>query len=129
MQRPALALKLARLAGTRVEAEEIAKIAKVAVQVIVKTEKEVDVKDGVASLAALKAGASPEDAARQQQEPQQPAHKPTLRREGEQAEPTLQLPTDGQPQPAHPAEPEWGTGGKPGEKQPASQEPQKPPQH
>jgi len=115
-----------RLVGDEVT---MVKIAKVAGQVIVKTEKEVDVKDGVASLAALKAGASPEDAARQQQEePQQPAHKPTLRREGEQTEPTLQLPANGQPQPAHPAEPDWGTGGKPGEKPPASQDPQKPPQ-
>src|SRR5262245_28918833 len=78
-----------RLVGDEVT---MVKIAKVAGQVIIKTEKEVDVKDGVASLAALKAGASPEDAAREQQEPEQPAHKPTLRREGEQAEPTLQLP-------------------------------------
>src|SRR5262249_12769639 len=104
------------------------KIAKVAGEVIVKTEKEVDVKDGVASLAALKAGASPAEAARQQEEPPQPTRKPTLRREGEQTEPTLQLPTNGQGQPSHPAEPEWGTGGKPGEKQPPSQDPPKPPQ-
>src|SRR5262249_19466133 len=65
------------------------------------------------SLAALKAGASPEDAARQPEEPQQPARKPTLRRDGEPAEPTLQLPANGQTQPSHPAEPDWGTGGKP----------------
>jgi hypothetical protein len=115
-----------RLVGDEVT---MVKIAKVAGQVIVKTEKEVDVKDGVASLAALKAGASAQEASRHEEEPQQPARKPTLRREGEEAEPTLQLPTNGQNQPAHPAEPDWGTGGKPAEKQPPPpQDPQKPPQ-
>src|SRR5262249_7847974 len=77
-----------RLVGDEVT---MVKIAKVAGQVIIKTKKEVDVKDGVASWAALKAGAPPEEAARQQEEPQQPTRKPTLRREGEPTEPTLQL--------------------------------------
>lgn len=114
-----------RLVGDEVT---MVKIAKVAGQVIVKTEKEVDVKDGVASLAALQANPSPQDAARQPEEPQQPTRKPTLRREGEQQEPSLQLPTSGpaQQQPGHPAEPDWGTGGKPQDPQ---KDPQKPPQH
>jgi len=116
----------------RVVGEEVTmvKIAKVGGQVVTKTEKEVDVKDGVASLAALKASTSPEEAAQQPEEPKQPTRRPTLRREGEQPEqPSLQLPADGQTQrPRHPDEPEWGTGGKPGENQPSSQDPPKPPQ-
>lgn len=110
-----------RLAGDEVT---MVKTAKLGGQVVVKTEKEVDVKDGVASLAALTAGASAEEAAHQADESQQPVRKPTLRREGEQPEPSLQLPSNtgsGQGQPPHPAEPDWGTGGKP-------QDPQKPPQ-
>ncbi len=106
-----------RLVGDEVT---MVKISKVAGQIVVKTEKEVDVKDGVASLAALKAGASREEATHPE-ETQQPARKPTLRREGEQPEPSLQLPSSGQSQQGHPAEPDWGTGGKP-------QDQQKPPQ-
>jgi hypothetical protein len=110
-----------RLVGDEVT---MVKTAKPGGQVLVKTEKEVDVKDGVVSLAALQAGASPEEAAHQADEPQQPVRKPTLRRDGEQPDPTLKLPSTtgaGQGQPPHPPEPDWGTGGKP-------QEAQKPPQ-
>src|SRR5260370_588166 len=46
-----------RLVGDEVT---MVKISKVVGQVVVKTEKEVDIKDGVASLAALKAGPSRE---------------------------------------------------------------------
>jgi hypothetical protein len=115
----------------RVVGEEVTmvKIAKVGGQVITKTEKEVDVKDGVTSLAALKASTSPEEAVQQPEEPKQPTRRPTLRREGEQPErPSLQLPADGQTQKPRQDDPEWGTGGKPGENQPSSQDPPKPPQ-
>src|SRR5260370_28911177 len=110
-------VEFVRLVGDEVT---MVKISKVVGQVVVKTEKEVDIKDGVASLAALNAGACREEAPHPE-ETQQPARKPTLRREGEQPEPTLQLPTTGQSQPRPPPEPAWGTGTKP-------QDQQKPPQ-
>src|SRR5215813_5455653 len=109
------------------------KTMKVGGQMVLKTEKEVDVKDGVASLAALKASNSPQDAAQQQQDEQQPAKRPTLRKEGEAAPETeiLRAP-NGQTQtqqPPHPRdEPEWGTGRKPAGQQPPPPDPQKPPQ-
>jgi hypothetical protein len=109
------------------------KTMKVGGQMVLKTEKEVDVKDGVASLAALKASDSPQDASQQPEEQQQPAKRPTLRKEGEAAPETevLRAP-NGQTQtqqPPHPRdEPEWGTGGKPGGQQPPPPDPQKPPQ-
>jgi hypothetical protein len=100
-------------------------------QTILKTEKEVDVKDGVASLAALKASDSPQDVS-QQPEEQQPAKRPTLRKEGE-ADPNTEVlrAPNGQTQtqqPPHPRdEPEWGTAGKPGGQQQPPPDPQKPP--
>src|SRR6185369_5936189 len=54
------------------------KTAKVGGQVIVKTEKEVDVKDGVPTLSALKSSESPQDVSGAPQ-PQQPTHRPTLK--------------------------------------------------
>ncbi len=95
-------------------------------QMVVKTEKEVDVKDGVASLAALKASGSPQDASASQPEEQQPAKRPTLHREGETPDTeVLRAPNGQTQQPTHPRdEPEWGTGGK----QPPPPDPQKPPQ-
>jgi hypothetical protein len=99
------------------------KTAKIGGQIIVKTEKEVDVKDGVPTLAALKSSDSPQDvnvAAAQQQEQQQPTHKPTLKRPDEQPDPMVQQAGGGSgtrqlPQ-TEPDEPQWGTNGK----QPAS---------
>jgi hypothetical protein len=117
------------------------KIARVGGQITVKTEKEVDVKDGVASLAVLKASNSPQDA-QQEEQSQQPTRRPTLRREGEQpddAPEVLRAPNgQTQPQQEHSDEPEWGTNGKqptqggqeppPNGQQPPSQDQQKPPQ-
>jgi hypothetical protein len=106
------------------------KTMKVGGQMVLKTEKEVDVKDGVASLAALKASSSPQDAA-QEPEERQPAKRPTLRKEGEAPDteilraPNGQTQTQQQPHPRD--EPEWGTGGKPGGQQPPPSDPQKPP--
>lgn len=105
----------------------LVKTSRVGHETVIKTEKEVDVKDGVPTLAALKASSSPEDKA-QHPEEQQPTHKPTLIREGEAPEtPVLQPPvqTPGQaPTPSHRDEPQWGTGGKP----PDDQQPKPPPQ-
>lgn len=98
------------------------KTAKVGGEIIVKNEKEVDVHDGVATLAALKASNSPQDVKVQQPQeggaqPKQPAHRPTLRREGDEPDvlsppastqapaqaPPAQTPSD------HGDEPQWGT--------------------
>jgi hypothetical protein len=105
------------------------KTMKVGGQMVLKTEKEVDVKDGVASLAALKASNSPQDAA-QHPEEQQPTQRPTLRKEGEAAPDTeiLRAPNGQTQQPSHPRdEPEWGTGNKPSDQPPPPPSPQKPP--
>jgi hypothetical protein len=90
------------------------KIAKVGGQMIVKTEKEVDVKDGVPTLAALKASESPQDVSATSQQ-QQPTHRPTLKRPDEQPDPMTQPQGNtgaNQSQPAQ-DEPQWGTHGKP----------------
>jgi hypothetical protein len=104
------------------------KTVKLGGQMTVKTEKEVDVKDGVASLASLKASNAPQDA--QPEEPKQPAKRPTLRKEGEQldTDPEVLRAPNGQTQQQRPqSEPEWGTGGKPTNQQPPPPDPQKPP--
>jgi hypothetical protein len=115
------------------------KTMKVAGETVVKTEKEVDVKDGVASLVADSSnpntnanptGASApnrdQDKAGQQAAQQQPTRKPTLRREGEEPDPavgpavsTSTIPAGSQRKP----EPEWGTSGQ----QPPQQNQQRPP--
>jgi hypothetical protein len=90
------------------------KIAKVGGQITVKTEKEVDVKDGVPTLAALKSSDSPQDVNGGPQ-PEQPAHKPTLKRPDEQPDPVVQqtkTPSVGQMPPSPQDEPQWGTNGK-----------------
>ena len=98
------------------------KTAKVGGQIIVKTEKEVDVKDGVPTLAALKSSASPQDVSGAPQ-PEQPKHKPTLKRPDEQTDPMVQQGTAQQgtaqqsagpagQQPPQQEEPQWGTHGK-----------------
>ena len=93
------------------------KTAKVGGQITVKTEKEVDVKDGVPTLAALKSSNSPQDVNGAPQQ-EQPTHKPTLKRPDEQPDPMTQPAASGsstRPLPsAEPDEPQWGT------KQPAS---------
>ena len=94
------------------------KTAKVGGQIMVKTEKEVDVKDGVPTLAALKSSDSPQDVSGAPQ-PEQPTHRPTLKRPDEQPDPMVQQAGGAspaqQPPPPH-DEPQWGTNGK----QPAS---------
>ena len=98
------------------------KTAKVGGQMIVKTEKEVDVKDGVPTLAALKSSTSPQDVSGAP-EPEQPKHRPTLKRPDEQPDPMVQQGNVQQgnaqgtsapagQQPAQQEEPQWGTHGK-----------------
>ena len=113
-----------RLIGDEVTRVTIAKVGR---QPIVKTEKEVDVKDGTVSLAALKASNSPQDVSQQPDQPQQPAKRPTLKREGEEGgpDPALKPVPGGQAQlPPKPDEPEWGTG----DKRQSQNPPQAPPQ-
>jgi hypothetical protein len=111
----------------------LVKTARVGGAVSVKTEKEVDVKDGVASLAVLEASNSPQDVKSQEKtqadEPPQPARPPTLRREGEQPDTEILRAPNGQTTqtvPSHGDEPEWGTN--PQQQPQPSQNPQKPPQ-
>jgi hypothetical protein len=100
------------------------KIAKVGGQMIIKTQKEVEVKDGVPTLASLKSSDAPEDVKGGAQS-EQPTHKPTLKRPDEQPDP-LTLPGGGTAtrQPAQQDEPQWGTNGN---EQPTGNQ-QKPPQ-
>ena len=105
------------------------KTAKPGGQMIVKTQKEVDVKDGVPTMASLQASNSPQDVKTTDQGPQaqQPAKRPTLRREGEEPDPTIQRSTTQQQQQQtqapsdHSDEPQWGSDKK-------DSDPQKPPQ-
>ncbi|HZI57833.1 MAG TPA: hypothetical protein VFF39_13710 [Verrucomicrobiae bacterium] len=111
------------------------KTAKVGGQIVVKTEKEVDVKDGVPTLAALKSSANPQDVSGAPQ-PEQPTHRPTLKRPDEQPDPMVQpagTASGAQQTPAQrQEEPQWGT--TPGKQPPSDTEPppagnqQKPPQ-
>jgi hypothetical protein len=108
------------------------KIAKVSGQIVVKTEKEVDIKDGVPTLAALKSSDSPQDVSGAP-EPAQPTHKPTLKRPDEQPDPMTQPGSGGRQSqmPSSPQdEPQWGTNGKqpPAGEQPPADSQQKPPQ-
>src|SRR6478736_3235447 len=95
------------------------KTAKVGGQIIVKTEKEVDIKDGVPTLAALKSSTSPQDVSGAPQ-PDQPKHRPTLKRPDEQPDPMVQgnaqqgnvqqgASTPAGKQPPQQEEPQWGT--------------------
>ena len=91
------------------------KTAKVGGQITVKTEKEVDVKDGVPTLAALKSSDAPQDVGGAPQ-PEQPTHRPTLKRPDEQPDPMLQpgggTPAARQLPSSQQEEPQWGTNGK-----------------
>jgi len=110
------------------------KTAKVGGQIIVKTEKEVDVKDGVPTLAALKSSDSPQDVKNAPPQ-EQPTRKPTLKRPDEQPDPMTQPAaassgSSTRPLPSgEPDEPQWGT--KPGsgstDQQPSGSQ-DKPPQ-
>jgi hypothetical protein len=104
------------------------KIAKVGGEMIVKTQKEVDIKDGVPTLASLKASNSPEDVKAGGPQHEKPAHAPTLKRPDEQPDPAVPRagasPSQSQTTPAPPQEePQWGTHDKqqPGD---TSQQPQ-----
>ncbi len=103
------------------------KTAKVGGEIIVKNQKEVDVKDGVVALATLQASSSPQDVKQDQGvQPQAPTHRPTLRREGEAPDPTIRrVPVPGTTQTPsdHSDEPQWGSD-KDGS---GSQDQQKPP--
>jgi hypothetical protein len=104
------------------------KTARIGQETIVKTEKEVDVKDGVASMASLAAKNSPQDVKQgEQEQEQQPKARPTLRRQGEVPDPQIQRLPNG-PVATPQSEPEWGTGGKkPDDSQQPTEEPTKPP--
>jgi hypothetical protein len=90
------------------------KTAKVGGQMIVKTEKEVDVKDGVPTLAALKSSDNPQAVSGAPQQ-DQPTHRPTLKRPDEQPDPMTQQAggastSSSKPLPPTPQdEPQWGT--------------------
>ena len=89
------------------------KTAKVGGQITVKTEKEVEVKDGVPTLAALKSSDNPQDVSGTPQQ-DQPTHKPTLKRPDEQPDPMTQpapaSSSSTRPLPSgEPDEPQWGT--------------------
>lgn len=96
------------------------KIAKVGGEMIVKNQKEVDVKDGVPTLASLQSSDAPQDVKHQQGPvPQQPSHRPTLKREGEQDDVSSKQTNSGAT--THEPEPEWG------EKKPNDTPPAAPP--
>src|SRR6478672_10767915 len=90
------------------------KTAKVGGQIIVKTEKEVDVQDGVPTVAALKSSDTPQDVSTAPPQ-EQPTHRPSLKRPDEQPDPMTQ-PAGGASSTRLPPppqdEPQWGTNGK-----------------
>ncbi len=101
------------------------KIAKVGGEMIVKTQKEVDIKDGVPTLAALKASDSPQDEKAADAQPQGPTHRPTLKRPDEQPEPDAQEAGRKGSQAPSADEPQWGTSGN--QQQPTNTSTQPPP--
>ncbi|HET9184298.1 MAG TPA: hypothetical protein VFP59_19425 [Candidatus Angelobacter sp.] len=107
--RPPQDVTFVRFYGDEVKRVEIAKAGQ---QMIVKDKKEVDVKDGVVSLATLEASNSPQDVkANQQAQQHKPMRRPTLRRPGDPPDPSVQQRSEGPVQPAsdHTEEPQWGT--------------------
>jgi hypothetical protein len=92
------------------------KIAKVGGEMIVKTQKEVEVKDGVPTLAALKASDHPEEVKGGPEPEPQHTKAPTLKRPDEQPDPVVQRGGSGGAAgtPSSPSqdEPQWGTNGK-----------------
>src|SRR6185312_2651599 len=76
-----------RFRGDEVVRVEIARVGQ---EMIVKTQKEVDVKDGVVAMSTLAASNSPQDVKTDPGvQPQTPTKRPTLRREGEQPDPSV----------------------------------------
>ncbi len=76
-------------------------------EIVVKTQKEIDVKDGVATLVSARLGMTiPNTSQQSAEEQKQPTRKPTLRREGEA--PAVEIPQAGQTR-QRKEEPEWGT--------------------
>lgn len=106
------------------------KIAKVGGEVITKTQKEIQIADGVPSLTTLQSSDTPQDEkSGGGVEPQQRAHKPTLKRPDEQTEQEKQQQeqqngNDGAQQKPHQDEPQWGTSGS--QQQPADASQQQP---
>ena len=98
------------------------KIAKVDGGTVVKTEKEIDIKDGVPTLASLQASDSPADASQQGLQPEQRTQRPTLKRPDERNDVSVRPKKTGS---VNQEPPQWGE--KTGESQPPSQDPQKPP--
>ncbi len=91
------------------------KTAKVGGAVVIKTEREIDIKDGIASLASAKPVGNNGN---QPAEQQGPTRKPTLRRDDDPPDPAA--PTTNAPglaAPQHKEEPQWG------EKPPGAQQP------
>jgi len=113
-----------RFRGDEVVRVEIARVGQ---EMIVKTQKEVDVKDGVVAMSTLAASTSPQDVKTDQgPQPQTPTKRPTLRREGEGPDPSVQRapqPGTGQAPSDHSDEPQWGS-----DKDSNSQDQPKPPQ-
>ena len=106
------------------------KIAKVGGEITVKTQKEVEVKDGVPTLAALKAADNPEEVKGGPQPAEQQTKAPSLKRPDEQPDPVVQhTGTPTAPQAPAQDEPQWGTNGKPPDtSQPPGDTQQKPDQ-
>ncbi len=101
------------------------KTAKVSGEMTVKNQREVQVQDGVASMASLQASRNPQEVKPDDQQPHGPAKRPTLRKEGEGPDPSIRrAPANAggnQPDSStgsdHSDEPQWGT------KQPGGQQP------
>jgi hypothetical protein len=108
------------------------KTAKVGGEITVKTQKEVEVKDGVPTLAALKASDHPEEVKGGPEPEAQHTKAPTLKRPDEQPDPVVQRGAGGatSTQAPEPADPQWGTDGKqpPDASQQSSGAPPKPDQ-
>jgi hypothetical protein len=93
------------------------KTAKVGGEITVKTQKEVEVKDGVPTLAALKASDHPEDVKGGPEPEAQHTKAPSLKRPDEQPDPMVQHGTGGAgnstpAQSPEQPEPQWGDDGK-----------------
>jgi len=91
------------------------KTAKVGQEVVTKTQKEVDVQDGIASIMTAHQPSNPPESSAQDK----PAHKPTLRRDDDPPDPALQPTTVIKPKQKE--EPQWGE--QPGQNSPQSQTP------
>ncbi|HET6843438.1 MAG TPA: hypothetical protein VFK06_17430 [Candidatus Angelobacter sp.] len=91
------------------------KTAKIGQEIVTKTQKEVDVKDGIVSIAAARPANNPPESSAQDK----PVHRPTLRRGDDPPDPALQPTTVIKPKQKE--EPQWGE--QPGQNPPQSQTP------